>query len=144
MAIRDISFFSEDTSFVLKRKQKVREWIQETVRAEGFERVGSLNFIFCSDAYLIEINRQYLDHDTYTDIVTFDSSEKEGTIAGDIFISVDRIQENALKYGVSEWNELSRVIIHGVLHLCGYTDKDKEAKALMTSKEDLYLSRQVQ
>ena len=140
MALRDILFFSEDTDFVLKQKQKVREWIYATIKAEGFARVGELSFVFCSDAYLLEINQQYLNHDTYTDIVTFDSSEEEDVISGDIFISVERIQENAAKFAVAERDELHRVVIHGVLHLCGYYDKKKEDKALMTEKENYYLS----
>lgn len=141
MALRDISFFSEDIDFTLKNKQAVREWISNTVKSEGFHRISELNFIFCSDDYLLEINKQYLNHDTYTDIVTFDSSADENTIAGDVFISVDRIHENARKFQVAEVDELHRVIIHGVLHLCGYHDKKKEDKVLMTSKEDTYLSR---
>ncbi|MFD1166030.1 rRNA maturation RNase YbeY [Sphingobacterium daejeonense] len=140
MALKDIQFFSEDIDFTVKDKQKIRTWIGETIKAEGFKRVGELSFVFCSDAYLLEINRQYLNHDTFTDIVTFDSSEDEDVIAGDIFISVERIRENASKFSVSEKDELNRVIIHGVLHLCGYYDKKKEEKALMTEKEDYYLS----
>ncbi|MGB7526510.1 rRNA maturation RNase YbeY [Sphingobacterium cellulitidis] len=141
MASRDIQFFSEDIDFTLKEKQKVRQWIGSTIKAEGFKRVGELNFVLCSDAYLLEINRQYLDHDTFTDIVTFDSSEDEGVIAGDIFISVERTMENAKKFNVSERDELHRVIIHGILHLCGYYDKKKEDKILMTEKEDYYLAK---
>lgn len=141
MALRDISFFNEDVDYKIKDKQKIRQWIAFTVAEEGFERVGELNFIFCSDAYLLEINKQYLNHDTYTDIVTFDSSEKDSVIAGDIFISVERTAENAMKFGVSERDELHRVIIHGVLHLCGYMDKKKEDKTLMTVKEDEYLGK---
>lgn len=140
MALRDILFFAEDTDFVLKQKQKVREWIYATIKAEGFRRVGELSFVFCSDAYLLEINKQYLNHDTYTDIVTFDSSTEEDEISGDIFISIERIQENATKFGVAERDELHRVIAHGVLHLCGYYDKKKEDKILMTEKENFYLS----
>ncbi|MBD1434532.1 rRNA maturation RNase YbeY [Sphingobacterium sp. DN00404] len=143
MALRDISFFNEDIDYKIKDKQKIRQWIGATITAEGFERIGELNFILCSDAYLLEINKQYLDHDTYTDIVTFDSSEEDHVIAGDIFISVERTAENALKFGVSERDELHRVIIHGVLHLCGYLDKKKEAKELMTAKENEYLSKRV-
>lgn len=139
MALKDIHFFSEDIAFTLKEKQKVREWINQTIKNEDFNRVAELNFIFCSDEYLLIINKQYLDHDTYTDIVTFDSSEEEDIIAGDIFISIDRIRENAEKFAVPERDELHRVIIHGVLHLCGYYDKKKEDKALMTQKEDQYL-----
>lgn len=141
MALKDIQFFSEDIDFTLKEKQKVREWIGSTIKSEGFKRVAELSFVFCSDAYLLEINKQYLDHDTFTDIVTFDSSEDEDSIAGDIFISIDRIRENAEKFSVTERDELHRVIIHGVLHLCGYYDKKKDDKALMTKKEDYYLSQ---
>ena len=140
MALKDIQFFSEDIDFTVKDKQKIRTWIAETIKAEGFKRVGELSFVFCSDAYLLEINKQYLNHDTFTDIVTFDSSEDEDVIAGDIFISMERIRENASKFSVSQKDELNRVIIHGVLHLCGYYDKKKEDKALMTEKEDYYLS----
>lgn len=141
MALKDISFFSEDIAFTLKDKTKVRNWIGDTIKSEGFKRIGELSFVFCSDSYLLEINKQYLDHDTYTDIVTFDSSEEEDLIAGDIFISVERTQENAAKFGVTEKDELHRVIIHGVLHLCGFLDKKKEDKELMTTKENEYLAK---
>lgn len=136
MALNDIQFFSEDIDFTLKEKQKVRQWIAAVIKTEGFKRIGELNFIFCSDSYLLEINKQYLDHDTFTDIVTFDSSENQDTIAGDIFISIDRIDDNATKFSVTQRDELHRVIIHGVLHLCGYLDKKKEDKDLMTQKEN--------
>lgn len=141
MALKDISFFSEDIDFVLKDKAKVRNWIGDTIKAEGFKRIGELTFVFCSDEYLLEINKQYLNHDTYTDIVTFDSSEEEDVISGDIFISIERIRENAAKFAVTERDELHRVIIHGVLHLCGYYDKNKKDKELMTSKENQYLEK---
>lgn len=141
MALKDISFFSEEIDFTLKDKAKVRTWIADTIKSEGFKRIGELSFIFCSDEYLLEINEQYLNHDTYTDIVTFDSSEDEAVIAGDIFISVERIRENASKFGVSERDEMHRVIIHGVLHLCGFMDKEKEEKDLMTAKENEYLAK---
>lgn len=141
MALRDIFFFTEDTNFILKGKQKVREWIVSTIKAEGFQRIGELNFIFCSDEYLLEMNQQYLQHDTLTDIITFDNSEREDTITGDIFISVDRVWENATKFNVTHEYELHRVMIHGVLHLCGYPDKKPKEKALMTQKEDYYLGK---
>lgn len=134
-----IHFFSEDIDFNLRKKLQVRQWIKQTILSEG-KRLGELNFIFCSDSYLLEINKQYLDHDTYTDIVTFDNSIEPGKITGDIFISIDRIRENARNFKVSETNELHRVIIHGVLHLLGYKDKSKPDKLLMTQKEDKYLS----
>ena len=141
MALKDISFFSEDIEFTLKDKAKVRNWIGDTIKSEGLKRVGELSFVFCSDAYLLDINKQYLNHDTYTDIVTFDSSEEEDVISGDIFISIERIRENAEKFAVTERDELHRVIIHGVLHLCGYYDKKKEDKELMTAKENEYLAK---
>lgn len=141
MALRNIAFFSEDTDYTLKEKAKIREWINLAIQGEGFKRIGDLNFIFCSDEYLIDINKQYLNHDTYTDIVTFDSSEEEEVIAGDVFISIDRIRENSSKFKVSERDELHRVIIHGVMHLCGYHDKKKADKELMTAKENEYLSK---
>lgn len=133
-----INFFEEDISFKLKDKAKVKEWIKTTVETEGY-KLKELNYIFCSDKYLLQINQQYLNHDTYTDIITFDNSGKEGIIEGDIFISVDRIRENATKFATSETNELHRVIVHGALHLLGYQDKMAESKKLMTSKEDEYL-----
>jgi len=134
-----IHFFSEDIDFNLRKKLQVRQWVKQTILAEG-KRLGELNFIFCSDSYLLEINKQYLDHDTYTDIVTFDNSTEPGKITGDIFISIDRIRENARNFKVSETDELHRVIIHGVLHLLGYKDKSKPDKLLMTRKEDEYLA----
>lgn len=135
-----IQFFEEDITYKLRDKAKVRQWVKETIEAEGF-KLSELNYVFCSDDYLLEINQQYLDHDTYTDIVTFDNSEKEGVIVSDIFISIPRIKENAEKFKVSETDEVHRVIIHGALHLLGYTDKSPADKKKMTEKEDLYLAK---
>lgn len=133
-----IHFFAEDVVFTLKEKNHIRHWIKQIITSEG-RKLKELNFIFCSDTYLLEINKQYLNHDTLTDIVTFDNSETENKIVGDVFISIERINENASTFNVSFRDELHRVIIHGVLHLLGYTDKTKAKKALMTSKEDEYL-----
>lgn len=135
-----INFFEEDIAYTLKQKTAVRNWVTETIQAEGF-KLKELNYIFCSDSYLLQINQQYLDHDTYTDIVTFDNSDIAKTITGDIFISIDRIRENAAKFGVTEANELHRVIIHGALHLLGYKDKSPADKKKMTLKEDFYLNK---
>jgi len=135
-----IAFFEEDIIFKLKNKTPVRQWINDTIQAEGF-KLNELTYIFCSDAYLLQINQQYLNHDTYTDIVTFDNSEEKGIIVGDIFISIDRIRENAAEFNVTETNELHRVIIHGALHLLGYKDKSASDKQKMTEKEDFYLSK---
>lgn len=133
-----VLFFSEDTTFKPKQKSAIRQWIEGCISAEGF-KAKELNMIFCSDAYLLEMNRAYLNHDTYTDIITFDHSEEEKEIIGDLFISIDRIRENAAKFGVSEVDELHRVIIHGILHLLGYGDKSKQAKAQMRDRENHYL-----
>jgi len=135
-----INFFAEDISFNLKQKGFVRTWIRNTIIAEK-HRLRLLNFIFCSDIYLLNINQQYLNHDNYTDVITFDNSDTEQEIVGDIFISLDRIRENAKELEINETDELHRVMIHGTLHLLGYPDKGKSAKALMTEKEDLYLSK---
>lgn len=135
-----ITFFEEEISYKLKQKTQVRQWIKNTIEAEGFV-FDELTFIFCSDAYLLKINQQYLDHDTYTDIITFDNSTEEHEITGDIFISIERIRENAEKFGQSVVDELHRVIIHGVLHLLGYKDKTPNDNKNMTQKEDEYLSK---
>lgn len=135
-----ILFFEEDISFKPKNKAVIRQWLKETIVSEGYA-LKELNYIFCSDSYLLQMNQQYLDHDTFTDIITFDNSEMEKTIVGDIFISVDRIRENAKVYNVTEKRELHRVMVHGLLHLLGYQDKKPADKKLMTEKEDLYLFR---
>ena len=135
-----VNFFIEDISFTLKEKIHLRSWVKQTIISEG-KKLKELNFIFCSDSYLLEINKQYLNHDTLTDIVTFDNSESYGSISGDVFISVDRIRENAAKFKATERDELHRVMIHGTLHLLGFKDKTTAQKALMTSKEDQYLQK---
>jgi probable rRNA maturation factor len=137
-----INFFTEDIKYTLKQKTKVKSWITATIAAEGYQ-LAELNFILCSDDYLLRINQDYLQHDDYTDVITFDNSEELKMIVGDIFISVDRIKENAKQFGADEWTELCRVIIHGTLHLLGYKDKTKAAKTKMTAKEDFYLGELV-
>jgi len=134
-----IQFFSEDTSFKPNLKGSISLWIQQSITNEKFELV-SLNFIFCSDNYLLNINQEYLNHDYYTDIITFDNSLEPNHVEGDIFISIDRVKENADQNSVPFPEELKRVLIHGVLHLCGYNDKTIEEKALMTEKENAYLT----
>jgi probable rRNA maturation factor len=135
-----IQFFEEDITYKLKNKTLVRQWLTDTIIAEGY-KLKELTYVFCSDAYLLQINQQYLDHDTYTDIITFDNSEEDGIIVGDIFISIERIRENALKFEVPESTELHRVMVHGALHLLGYKDKGDAHKKKMTQKEDFYLSK---
>ncbi len=134
-----ISFSTEDIRFSLPEKNKHKAWLKEVAKNEG-KNIGELNYIFCSDDYLLQINQEYLNHDTLTDIVTFDNSEGGRWIEGDIFISYERVKENGEKLGTSE-TELLRVMVHGLLHLLGYKDKKKEDKTLMTEKEDFYISR---
>ena len=134
-----ISFFEEDINYKLKHKAALRQWITKTIQTEGY-KLKELTYIFCSDNYLLQINRQYLNHDTYTDIITFDNSDTNKVITGDIFISIERVRENAAKFGITEADELHRVIIHGVLHLMGYKDKTPVTKQKMTQKEDFYLN----
>ena len=135
-----ISFFEEDIHYNLKDKTKVKRWIKDTIAAEGHQ-LDELTYIFCSDAYLLQINQQYLDHDTYTDIITFDNSSEDKVITGDIFISIDRIRENAAKFNQTVVNESHRVIIHGALHLLGYKDKTAVDSKNMTQMEDKYLEK---
>lgn len=138
MSAQNIHFFTEDLIFRLKNKTKTREWLRHAAMREGY-RIGEISFIFCSDSYLLEINQTYLNHDTLTDIITFDNSTVPGKLAGDIYISIPRIRENAENFAVPEDTELCRVMIHGILHLCGYGDKTKKEKALMREKEDTYI-----
>ena len=134
-----IQFCSEDITFSLKEKLKHKTWLNGVAKQEG-KKILELSYVFCSDDYLLQINQEYLNHDTLTDIVTFDNSEDPKKIEGDIFISIDRVKENGEKLGTSE-TELERVMVHGLLHLLGYKDKKKEDKALMTEKEDFYIKQ---
>jgi len=134
-----IQFCTEDVTFSLKEKLKHKAWLNEVAKQEG-KKILELTYVFCSDSYLLEINQAYLNHDTLTDIVTFDNSEDPKKIEGDIFISIERVRENGEKLGTSE-TELERVMVHGLLHLLGYKDKKKEDKALMTEKEDFYIKQ---
>lgn len=132
------SFTKEDAKFTFRYKHLIINWLDKSVRKEK-KKSGDLTFIFCSDKRLLAINKQFLQHNFYTDIITFDYSQ-DNTISGDIFISIDRVKENALHYETTFQNELKRVMIHGVLHLCGYKDKTKAQKKQMREKEDYYLS----
>ncbi len=135
-----INFYTEACSFRLKNKTLHRKWISETIANEGFQ-LDELNFIFCTDEYLLEVNRNYLQHDYYTDVITFDNSEQQGSILGDIFISIDRVRDNARSLKQQSDTELDRVMVHGTLHLLGYKDKSTKDQKLMTQKEDYYLSK---
>lgn len=134
-----IFFFQEEVSFHLKDKRKIREWILKSAENEE-HKIGILNYIFTNDNVLLQLNKEYLRHITLTDIITFDMSENEGELSGDIYISIDRARENAREFKVTLSNELNRLLIHGVLHLMGYKDKSKEEKETMREKEEFYLS----
>ena len=132
--------FHAITDFEIADKSILKKWIKKVVKKEG-SAIAELNFIFCDDEYLLEKNKTFLKHDTLTDIITFDYSEKN-TLTGDVYISIERVKENAQNYEVSFKNELHRVIIHGVLHLLGYKDKNEKHQKEMKEKEDFYLSLQ--
>lgn len=126
--------FNFDNSFNLKDRLKIKRWIKQVVENAGF-RLGSVSYIFCSDEKILEVNKQYLNHDFYTDIITFDYVEKD-IINGDIFISTDRVRENAQEFNVAFEEELHRVIIHGILHLLGQQDHSPKEKKQMRKKEN--------
>lgn len=134
-----IEFFTQDISFKLPRPRKTKGWIQDVIRREKKE-LNHLNYIFCSDAYLLSINEHYLKHKTLTDIITFDHSEADGLVEGDVFISIERVKANALELKTPFGEEVLRVVIHGVLHLIGYRDKTSSDKLAMREKEDACLS----
>lgn len=129
-----ISFNNQSITFKLKEKTKLKQWIKSITEKEK-HKLGIINYIFCTDDELLAINLKHLNHNTLTDIITFDYTEGK-TINSDIFISIDRVTENAKKFKVTFENELHRVMIHGVLHLCGYKDKTKSDSELMRKKED--------
>jgi probable rRNA maturation factor len=130
-----IHFFQEDVRFNLSDKLKTKKWLKQLASEEGF-KIEQLNYIFCSDEYLYSINIDYLDHDTYTDIITFDNSDEDHVLEGDIFISINRIKENAETQQQEFLDELLRVLSHGLYHLCGYKDKLEREISIMRSKED--------
>jgi rRNA maturation RNase YbeY len=130
-------YFHNQTDFDFDNKESRREWIENTIREEG-KQLGEINIIFCDDNSLLEKNKTYLNHNTLTDIITFDYSELN-TISGDIFISIERVLENSKDFKVTFDHELNRVIIHGHLHLVGYKDKTEEEQRVMREKEDYYL-----
>jgi probable rRNA maturation factor len=134
-----VNFFVEDIDFKLPRPRKTSAWIKKVVEKEK-GRLSSVNFIFCSDRYLLDLNIRHLNHNTLTDIITFDYSVSQKNIEGDIFISVDRVTENSTKFKTPFEEELHRVVIHGILHLLGYDDKTPNAKARIRKKEDVCLS----
>lgn len=132
-----IRYFQEDIRFELKQKMQNSRWLKMVAGSE-MRRLGAVNIIFCSDNYILDVNMRYLQHDYFTDIITFDYCEKD-ILSGDLFISIDSVRENALYYGTEFADELNRVMVHGLLHLIGYDDHTEEETAVMRQKENYYL-----
>ena len=129
-----LHFYSADIDFSLDNPDLVTKWIQTVIR--NHERMtGKITYLFCSDDYILDVNKRFLNHDTYTDIITFDNVEGN-LVSGDILISIDRVGENARQFGVSFSQELHRVLVHGVLHLLGFKDKSEEDSKMMRAKEN--------
>lgn len=142
--MKNIHFHNEDNKYTLREKTKIKQWLVNAAKKEGYN-IEELNYIFCSDEYVLQVNQQFLNHNYYTDIITFDNADKEQKkqkqLVSDIFISIDRCKENAKEYKITTTQELHRLLIHGLLHLCGYKDKTKATKQVMTIKEDSYLAK---
>lgn len=134
-----IRFFTEDVYFILKNKNKLRNWIASAIN-DNNKQIQSINYIFTSDNYLLTINQEYLHHNTLTDIITFDQSSHPDHIEADIFISIERVKENASTQKISFTKELHRIMIHGILHLLGFSDKTSHEKKEMRKKENHYLA----
>ena len=133
-----ISYYNEDTDFLFKGKNLNNRWLRMVAGSE-VRRIGDISIIFCSDNYILDVNMRYLQHDYFTDIITFDYCEGD-KLSGDLFISVDSVRENALYYGTDFADELNRVMVHGLLHLIGYDDHTEEEQKVMREKENYYLS----
>lgn len=134
-----VKFHYIDVQEKWNRRRQIASWVRALLKEEGVE-YGNLTYIFCNDAYLIELNVGYLNHDTYTDIITFDTNyDGLQGIVGEIYISTERVKANSFEFSTPFYTELCRVIFHGALHLCGYDDTSKELKTIMRHKEDYYL-----
>lgn len=142
MPEKNIFFVSQKTGFVLRRKTELRKWLNAVAANEKCS-IGELTYIFTTDKAVLDINKQYLQHDYYTDVITFDYSvteKRKRIVSGDIFISIDRVADNATAEEETFKRELGRVMVHGLLHLCGYRDKTKKEEAAMRKLEDFYLT----
>jgi len=137
--VSSISYFKSGVSFRLTKKKILSNWIQKVAKNEGY-KIESIVFVFCSDQAVLKMNKDFLNHNYYTDILTFDLSENKGKLNGEIYISIDRVLENAISFKTSFKRELSRVMIHGILHLMGYDDKTPSKAQKMRQKEDACLS----
>ena len=136
-----IHFFNQECNYLLTNRLKLRRWIQEVIRQEGYT-AGEINYVFCSSEYHRQMNRDFLGHDYYTDVITFEDREsrvEEGVVAGEVYIDVATVEDNADIYNVLPINEMRRIIVHGALHLCGHKDKSKWAEKNMRRMENKYL-----
>ncbi len=137
MAIR---YYNDDCSYLPRERRRISRWLSSVAESEGY-RITELSYIFCSSQRLLEMNRQFLGHDYYTDVITFDYGNRhEGWVSGDVFIDVGTVADNAAQYGATRNEEMLRVIVHGLLHLCGQKDKTPRTNAQMHRKEDRYLA----
>lgn len=137
MAIR---YCNDGSRYLPEGRRRISRWLSEVAASEGY-RITELTYIFCSSERLLEMNRQFLGHDYYTDVITFDYGERrEGWVSGDVFIDVETVADNARQYGATRREEMLRVIVHGLLHLCGQKDKTPRTNARMHRKEDRYLA----
>ena len=134
-----VYFFFDGVKLSLRKRSLLKRFIEGVFKKER-KKLGSLNYVFCTDKRLLQINRQYLKHDYYTDIISFDLSKNKGCIQAEVYISLDRVKENATTLGTSFKSELYRIIFHGTLHFCGYNDKKESEAIFMRKKEDYYLS----
>ena len=137
-----IHFYNQDCNYLPTARLKLRRWIEEVIRREGYT-AGEINYIFCSSEFHRNMNRDFIGHDYFTDVITFDYSDLkgEGIVSGDIFIDVDTVADNARIYGATKTHEMLRIIVHGLLHLCGQKDKTPRAEKQMHRKEDYYLAK---
>lgn len=137
-----IKYYNDSCSYALPQKRLTAAWLHSVAEQEGYS-VGDVNYIFCSAERLLEMNRQFLGHDYFTDVITFDYSDRKGerVVAGDVFIDVETVADNARIYGATKLHEMRRVVVHGMLHLCGQKDKTLRTEAQMHRKEDKYLAQ---
>ncbi len=135
-----IRYNHDSCKYRFEERRRINKWLKEAAATEGYS-MGEINVIFCSAQRLLEINREYLQHDYFTDIITFDYSDLEaGYISGDLFIDIETVEDNALQYGATPLAEMHRILVHGIMHLCGQGDKSPTAAKQMRAKEDKYLA----
>lgn len=137
-----VKYYNDGCDYKLPGKAKCAAWVKRSVENEGY-RLGAVNYVFCSSQRLLEMNRQFLGHDYFTDVITFDYSDlaDKRLVSGDVFIDVDTVADNAARFGAAPMDEMHRVLIHGAMHLCGYKDKAPDEEVRMRERENFYLAR---